>query len=202
MQQDQDKQFNLHMPQSLFEEIKFASSMFGISMNIFIVEILNTHIANFRPIIAEGKKLLERHKLITAAYSFGHNTETDFSESSEKTVEEKPLSKTYTKITPKLPDPFEQEIWKPMVGKWSMYRVSNLGRVKNSNGTIMTMFQPSERQGRSLRVNVCSKGKSSTVTVAKEVLKAFVGIPAGGETNIVYLDKDVTNLKLENLKWA
>ena len=83
-----------------------------------------------------------------------------------------------------------------------MYRVSNLGRVKNSSGTIMTMFQPSERQGRSLRVNVCSKGKSSTVTVAKEVLKAFVGIPAGGETNIVYLDRDVTNLKLENLKWA
>ena len=75
------------------------------------------------------------------------------------------------------------------------YQVSNLGRVKNSKGQIMK----SKIENGMYRVCLKNNDKTSSKLVKRLVLEAFVGI--NKDLNILNIDGDITNCRLDNLKY-
>ena len=92
------------------------------------------------------------------------------------------------------------EIWKPLSNKlYSSYSVSNFGRVKGPSGLIST-YMP--KGGINYRFSVSGKrGKATTLILAFEILRSFVGAPPGGGKRVRFKDGNRSNLRLDNLEW-
>ncbi len=110
------------------------------------------------------------------------------------------------------------EQWKAIKGLEGVYEVSDRGRIRSyrcrrcgtgENGGWTVCYFPrligednpdtyrSNRYRTTIRVN----GKTRSVNVAAEVLKAFVGPPGKGQMPYL-LDGDPTNLRVSNLRWG
>ena len=95
------------------------------------------------------------------------------------------------------------EIWKPVLGK-PHYQVSNLGRVRSSNG-LLKGYLHHDPKGRlaALTVSLDRRVKARKRREAKIhvlVLEAFVG-PRPPKMDGCHYDGDPTNNKLCNLRW-
>lgn len=93
-----------------------------------------------------------------------------------------------------------KEIWKDIVG-YEGYQVSNLGRVRNKKGKILTLklSKPTKRSNIGyLQAHLWKNGKGKFYTVHRLVWIAFNGeIPQGFEVN--HIDENKYNNRLDNL---
>lgn len=91
-----------------------------------------------------------------------------------------------------------EEIWKPVQGFEKAYFISNLGRIKNSQGNIVQTFI----NGRGYEVGVLFQGKrKAMIRVHRLVAIAF--IPNPNNFPIVnHRDEDCTNNTASNLEWC
>lgn len=96
---------------------------------------------------------------------------------------------------------YEDELWRPLTRR-ADYSVSSYGRVRRDTpaagtkvGHIVSVKKISSGE---VRIQI---GGHGTITVAELVLEAFVGpCPAG--MSVVYLDRNQSNIRLDNLKWG
>lgn len=91
------------------------------------------------------------------------------------------------------------EAWRPVVGFETRYEVSNLGRMRNKSGHLLT---PSPT-GRTMHLVVTfwQDGKHHTRLVHQLVLEAFVGPRPSGHVGCHRDDRAGDN-RLENLFWG
>lgn len=102
-----------------------------------------------------------------------------------------------------------KEEWKPVIGYSRLYEVSSLGRVrslprKGTDGRQLYGKMLSVRgTGPGGRPRVClyKKGKRVWKLVYRLVLEAFKGPCPKGKEACHYPDHDVTNCRLDNLRW-
>ena len=101
------------------------------------------------------------------------------------------------------------EIWKDIKGYEGIYQVSNLGRVKSLARYVNTSISNGKRyvRERILKSNittngycVCALGIKNTKNIHKLVLEAFC--PIDEKMDVMHIDNDRTNNRLENLKWG
>lgn len=93
----------------------------------------------------------------------------------------------------------EQEIWKPVEG-YSLYEVSNLGRVRNARtGKVLT---PAicKTTGYA-KVNLWNYGYDKTHSVHRLVAEAFIPNPENKRL-VNHIDCNKTNNRVSNLEWA
>ncbi len=91
------------------------------------------------------------------------------------------------------------EIWKDIVGFEELYKVSNLGRIKNcKRGNIL---RGGANQDGYLQTSLRKNGKSFRITIHREVATAFLGKKP---ENLVtdHIDGDVQNNKVSNLQYV
>lgn len=88
------------------------------------------------------------------------------------------------------------EIWKKIEG-YPKYLVSNLGRVRGSQGGILTAHKSANGY---LKVALSKNSKNKGFTVHRLVLAAFVG-PCPAEHECDHINSIRTDNRLENLRW-
>ena len=105
-----------------------------------------------------------------------------------------------------------EEIWKEVVG-YPSYEVSNLGNVRRYNYISgeykikklksLNRGDKNNKYGKYLSFNVSlgTKNKGKTLKVHQEVAKAFFGPKPAGMI-VLHLDEDISNNKLDNLKYG
>lgn len=99
------------------------------------------------------------------------------------------------------------EIWKDIAEFEGVYQVSNLGRVRSVERYINTRIYPAQimkqRTGSNgtMMVALRHNGKQQRRSVAKLVLITFIGNPPQDARQAKHLDGDVTNNRLDNLRW-
>ena len=111
------------------------------------------------------------------------------------------------------PNTAETEIWKPVVGYETGYRVSSLGRVRSidkwvnsKNGSFALkrgqMLTPhrSKRSGY-IMVGLYRDGQSKTTCIHRLVCLAFAPEGAGDGMQVAHNDGSRDNNRLENLRW-
>lgn len=92
----------------------------------------------------------------------------------------------------------EKETWKPVVGYEEKYEVSDLGRVKNSRGSIKKSFSNGNGY---LSVGLSIGGVRKTKKVHKLVAMAFLGhTPSGFKEVINHINHDRHDNRLLNLE--
>ncbi|NVC72623.1 NUMOD4 domain-containing protein [Vibrio vulnificus] len=96
------------------------------------------------------------------------------------------------------------EIWKP-IQDWSMYSVSNLGRIKNNKTGRIRKLQANPKTGviqcQLRKVDVAGIRITRTISVVREVARAF--LPTFEESMIVrFRDGDRSNIAVSNLYMA
>ena len=94
------------------------------------------------------------------------------------------------------------EVWKSVKGYESLYEVSNMGRVRNAKGKILS---PQKRQHGYLCVQLHGKGghatrNMKTFSIHRLVAEAFIPNPNGLE-EVNHLDEDKANNMVDNLEW-
>lgn len=93
--------------------------------------------------------------------------------------------------------PGSNEEWRPVKGYESRYEVSNMGRVRNGDGHILT---PIDRRGY-LCLNFCVNGVRKDMKIHRLVAGAF--IPNPGELPFInHKDEDKYNNRADNLEWC
>lgn len=95
------------------------------------------------------------------------------------------------------PSGSNREEWKPVKGYETRYEVSNMGRVRNHDGLILT---PIERRGY-LCLNFCVNGVRKDMKIHRLVAEAF--IPNPDELPFInHKDEDKHNNQADNLEWC
>lgn len=97
------------------------------------------------------------------------------------------------------------ETWKDVVGYESIYCISNLGRVVTLRSKIPRLMVPCPRKRHSdnrLFVGLWKNKEQKSWAVSVLVLTAFVGQRPPGMEACHFPDRDTTNNRVENLKWA
>jgi len=107
--------------------------------------------------------------------------------------------------------PERTEVWKDVVGYEGIYQVSNNGRVRSMTRIVVDSIGiPRKYKGRILSqilneryyvVSLCHKGDQKNVGIHSLVLESFVGPRPEGMEACHFPDRDVTNNRLENLRW-
>lgn len=93
------------------------------------------------------------------------------------------------------------EIWRDIIGFEGVYMVSNYGRVKcrhNSHREILRT--PCRAPNGYMRLVLSNKGRRLTISVHREVAKAFIPNPNKYDT-VNHKDFDKTNNAASNLEW-
>ncbi|MEO8610394.1 MAG: GIY-YIG nuclease family protein [Chloroflexota bacterium] len=92
----------------------------------------------------------------------------------------------------------QSEIWRPVIGYEGLYRVSNLGRVKNAKlGNILTPHLDKEGY---CAVSLRKERQACKVFVHRLVLYAFIGAPLPDQV-CRHKDNNHSNNELSNLYW-
>ena len=107
-----------------------------------------------------------------------------------------------------------KEIWMPVVGYQGLYEVSNKGRVRsldrsvlhkgknrNIKGKILSVRKHHRFNYTSAAVMLCRDAKSKDTLVSRLVATAFIGNPYN-KPNVNHLDNDATNNVFTNLEWV
>lgn len=81
----------------------------------------------------------------------------------------------------------------------SRYEVSNFGEVRNAK--TKRVLKPDSKKYGHLYVNLSNKGVQKKRYVHRLVLLSFVGPPLEGQ-EVLHIDGDAANNKLENLRWG
>lgn len=90
------------------------------------------------------------------------------------------------------------EIWKDVLGYEGLYRVSNLGRFRSSDGTLRSVTR--EPRNGYCRVSVRKDGKKKSLYIHSLVLEAFVG-PRPTGMDCCHNNDDKADNRLCNLRW-
>lgn len=94
------------------------------------------------------------------------------------------------------------ETWKDIEGYEGVYYVSNFGRIKHViNQEYSRLRIPYPATNGYLRLVLSYKGRRTTISVHREVAKAFIDNPMCYET-VNHIDFDKTNNTVENLEWT
>ena len=104
------------------------------------------------------------------------------------------------------------EEWKSVVGYEGFYEVSNFGNVRSLDRVVKwkksemrvagSLLTPHLRPDEYLSVNLCKSGERSCMLVHCIVGQAFLGPSPDGQTEIDHIDRNRSNNRLENLRWA
>lgn len=93
----------------------------------------------------------------------------------------------------------ETEEWKDVVGYEGLYKVSNLGNVKNClSGRILKLCN--DKDGYKI-LNLYKNGVRKTYRVHRLVSKAFLTNPNNLQ-QVNHKDEDKTNNRVDNLEWC
>lgn len=92
-----------------------------------------------------------------------------------------------------------QEIWKDIEGYEGLYEVSNMGRVRNRFGRILTQDYKKGTQYK--RVHLCKDNKAKHYSTHRLVAIAFLPRIEGKDT-VNHLDHNKENNCVDNLEWA
>ena len=93
----------------------------------------------------------------------------------------------------------ETEIWRDVVGYEGLYKVSNLGNVKNClSGRILKLCN--DKDGYKI-INLYKNGVRKTYGVHRLVSKAFLTNP-NNLPQVNHKDEDKTNNRVDNLEWC
>jgi len=107
----------------------------------------------------------------------------------------------------------KEEIWKDIKGYEGLYQVSNMGRVKSLERTVIRkngrkftvrerILKPFPNHKGYLQVSLCdSRGKEKTVKVHRLVCEAFYKNPEN-KPCVNHIDEDKTNNAASNLEWC
>lgn len=90
------------------------------------------------------------------------------------------------------------EIWKPIPGYTGKYEVSNLGRVRNSNGQILKQHLRS----RYLFIGLHDNGKVVSHDVHRLVAEAFCGGKSEDRCEVNHKNLNRLDNRSENLEWV
>ena len=90
------------------------------------------------------------------------------------------------------------EVWKDIDGYNGYYKVSNLGRIKNSKGRILRQHKQNSGY---LMIHLCNKNNSVGATIHSLVANAFVPNP-DKKPQINHIDGKKENNTSENLQWV
>lgn len=90
------------------------------------------------------------------------------------------------------------EKWKPIDGYNGLYEVSNIGRVRNSNGLVM---KTRRREDGYVVVTLRKKPKYKIEYIHILVAKAFIPKPIG-KTEVNHIDAVKSNNIVTNLEWV
>ena len=104
------------------------------------------------------------------------------------------------------------EIWKDVQGYEGLYMISNYGRIKSCQRTIISssgktltlrprIKTPSIGVGGYPVVNLCKEGKSRTYRLHRLIAIAFIENP-DNKPFIDHINRDVTDYRIENLRWC
>ena len=92
----------------------------------------------------------------------------------------------------------QEEIWKDIVGYEGLYRVSNLGRVKN---TITHNFLKNYlHKSGYVRINIKKLQKNNNCRLHRLIARAFIPNPENKKT-VNHIDGNKQNNSIENLEW-
>ncbi len=107
-------------------------------------------------------------------------------------------------------DQYADEQWKTVVGYEGYYEVSDMGRVRSVDRTVVTSLGPRRYRGKILSIATDNNGtmyvqlyrdkKSKPKRVHVMVLESFVGPRPDGMVGCHY-DDDHSNNSLNNLRW-
>ena len=100
------------------------------------------------------------------------------------------------------------EIWKDIKGYEGIYQVSSYGRVKSLERYVKTSFNKIRRvKDRILKSNIttngycnCALGIRNVKNIHRLVLETFS--PIDGKMDVMHIDNNRTNNRLDNLKWG
>lgn len=106
----------------------------------------------------------------------------------------------------------ENEIWKPIKGFEGLYEVSNLGRVRSLDRTIITrngkkifykgkILKPINCSNGYLKVNLVKNKKQKTVNIHRLVAETFIPNP-NNKPCVDHINTIRTDNRVENLRWA
>lgn len=105
-----------------------------------------------------------------------------------------------------IPDVFNDEEWRDIVGFEGRYQVSNLGRIKSLNrigrrGQLLPGKLKKPTGNRYLGTTLELDGKTYNKLVHRLVAEAFIPNP-DSLPEVNHIDGDITNNKVENLEWC
>lgn len=104
-----------------------------------------------------------------------------------------------------------EEIWKDIEGFSGFYQVSNLGRIRSLNHTVVRangvkhshvghIIRPQHYKNGYQFVSITKGSTRKQLSVHRAVLIAFKGIKPGYEVN--HIDENKDNNRLDNLEWV
>lgn len=91
------------------------------------------------------------------------------------------------------------ENWTDIITHKSLYQISDLGRVRNNKGQILS--QTLDPKTNYLRVHLSKNGKTDWYLVHRLVAEAFIPNPEG-LPNVNHIDEIKTNNRRTNLEWC
>lgn len=105
----------------------------------------------------------------------------------------------------------EKEIWKPIKGYEGYYEISNCGRVKSleryvKHGSHIRFVKESIKKIHKgaygyPSVTLCKECKSRAIPIHRLLARAFIPNPEG-KPFIDHINTDITDYRLENLRWV